>query len=246
MHNTRDPLQRLPFLAEDISNVLEMYFSVWPSHRYHKTVFILCDDYTEIMTKLFLLTCNPDWSEVRGSDNDGRPLFKGFHKVLEETKDAFAKSQPSNVQRLEALHSRVRGRREIRNQFFHSANLLEMTLAPRKCVDGLLDLLEYGRLLFGDKWEELVTERRVMEVYKTLLRIERWSFSEPKILDKLNSILSDWPGRKTYGPLAEKGVQYVQHGEDLYLRLCVDWGGADILDELMGLDAEFESEGLLP
>jgi len=232
-----NPRLRLPQLMEEVTNVLETYYSVWPGNKYHKMVFILCDDCTELVSKLYMLTQNPDWS-----DEQAPRKYKGYHEVLKEVEGSYAKTvSEKELTELKQLHERMRNKHQLRNQFFHSTNVLQLTLEPRSCADGLLDLMYYGSLLFGAEWGRIVEKRRVMRVYEVLLRIEHASFEEPKYLDVLKDLLRRWT-RKGF---ETAGVQQVQYGEDLYLRLCVEWGGTDFLDEVMGIEAVIEDEGLV-
>ena len=58
---------------------VEIYYTGKQGGQYLKTAFILCDDYTELTSKLFLLNKNLSWSDTNQS---GR--FKNYHNVLDE------------------------------------------------------------------------------------------------------------------------------------------------------------------
>lgn len=53
---------------------------------------------------------------------------------------------------------------------------------------------------------------------------------------RLDEILKKWPGREhEKTTIAKKGVQYAGFAEDLHLRMCVEWGGHDLLLKLRAL-----------
>ena len=47
----------------------------------------------------------------------------------------------------------MKQRRELHNDFFHSAKLLTLSVAHRDCVEAFCDLLDYGELLFQTQWK---------------------------------------------------------------------------------------------
>ena len=75
-----------------------------------------------------------------------------------------------------------------------------------------------------------------MNTFCTLLELERGSFDDPTLWCRVDEILKAWPRRgqekKTIG---KKGTQYAEHPEDLHLRMCVDWGGGELLVKLRAL-----------
>ena len=58
-------MSKLPYLVAEINAALEVYLSGRIGQQYNRTAFILCDDGTELASKLFLLTDTPKWSDTR-------------------------------------------------------------------------------------------------------------------------------------------------------------------------------------
>jgi hypothetical protein len=56
-------LSKLPYLIAEINASLEIHISGRTGSN--KIAFILCDDSAELSGKLFLLTDNPGWSDLR-------------------------------------------------------------------------------------------------------------------------------------------------------------------------------------
>jgi len=131
---------------------LEIYYSGRTGGQYLKTALILCDDYTELTSKLFLLTDNPGWS-----DEKSQHKFKNYHDIQGDVQAVFKTKRAGELAQAERLHGAMKARRERRNQFFHSTHLLDLTVNRRECVEGFCDLMESGRLLFGADWDSEVS-----------------------------------------------------------------------------------------
>lgn len=56
---------KLPYLIDEICAAVEIYFTGRAGGQYLRTAFILCDNYTELIAKLFLLSDDPKWSEEK-------------------------------------------------------------------------------------------------------------------------------------------------------------------------------------
>jgi hypothetical protein len=230
-----DAMSKLPYLVAEINSALEIYLSGRTGQQYNRTAFILCDDGAELASKLFLLTDNPSWSDVKGN---GR--FKNFKDVTTEVRGTFVAKRAADVPTADQLLKRIEGRRERRNQFFHSTRLLDLNLHPRDCVEAFCDLLDYGRLLFppdpavvGSGWDATVTPERNMETCEVLIRLDRKAYNDPSVGPKVNAILGNWPRN---GPKPRKhGCEVAHHAEDMHLRLAIRNGGTALRDRLRSL-----------
>ena len=222
----------LPYLMEEICSGIEIYYTGRRGGQYLKTAFILCDDYTELTSKLFLLDDNPNWSDTKPNGH-----FKNYHDILQDVQNVIQTNRPADVALLQALHARTQNRRHRRNDFFHSTSLLDLSVTPRVCVESFCDLLDYGELLFGQDWRDALDDTRNLDTFATLLRLERKAFSDPSITPKVDQILAsqqcaNWRWNK---PRPPQGVQLVQSGEDMYLRVSVIYGGQELADQLRAL-----------
>ena len=128
---------KLPYLIDEICAAVEIYFTGRTGGHYLKTAFILCDDYTELTAKLFLLTDDAGWSDKKANDH-----FKNYHDVLGDVEGVFRSRGAANMTALQSLHTRMKGRRKRRNDFFHSPRLPEQSdFAKRKTLLDSLRLL---------------------------------------------------------------------------------------------------------
>lgn len=220
---------QLPYLIDEICAGLEIYYTGRTGGQYLKTTFILCDDYTELTSKLFLLSDDPKWPEKK---TNGR--FKNYPDIQRDVQSVFTKKRKAELARVQELHRAMGRRRDRRNDFFHSTSLLDLSVTQRNCVEAFCDLLDYGELLFGSAWKKELCIARNLETLEILLRLERKSFSDPSITPKVNRILSQWP-RNISGKVDPKGVHLTAYPEDLHLRLCVVCGGKTLKDNLAAL-----------
>lgn len=135
---------------------------------------------------------------------------------------------------------RMEGRRDRRNDIFHSTTLLDLNFHARDCVEAFCDLLDYGKLLFpldpaipGSGWEATVTAAGNMETCEALIRLDRKAYSDPSVGPKVNDVLAKWP-RKGPNP-KKKGCEIASHAEDMHLRLAIRNGGDELRDKLRAL-----------
>ena len=222
----------LPYLMEEICSGIEIYYTGRRGGQYLKTAFILCDDYTELTSKLFLLDDNPNWSDTK---TNGR--FKNYRDILQDVRNVIQTNRPADIPTLQRLQMAMQNRRTRRNDFFHSTNLLDLSVTPRICVESFCDLLDYGELLFGQSWLDAMNDTRNLDTFATLLRLEKKSFSDPSITSKVDNIFAEqqcanWRWVK---PKAPQGIQLVQNGEDMHLRVSVIFGGQDLAKKLKNL-----------
>lgn len=126
------------------------------------------------------------------------------------------------------LHERMEQRRKRRNDFFHSTHLLDVNITQHDCVEALCDLLEYGELLFRERWyREAAIEP--LGTLAVMLRIERKGFGgDPSVVFKMNDILRGMK-RNRQGSVDENGAHITVYGEDFYIRMCAMYGSSEDL-----------------
>jgi hypothetical protein len=202
-------VSRLNHLADEICAGAEVYFTGRQGGQYLKTAFILCDDYTELGSKLFLIERTQGWSDISG----GR--FKSYHRVMQDVVNACAD--------VKDLCERMKERRDRRNGFFHSAQLLDLSVTTRMCVEAFCDLFDYCELLFDDQWRVAVSGARNLETLAILFQLESLAFSDPNMNRRIGEVIENWP--RNAKSKKQTGVHIAQYPEDLHLRLCVISGG---------------------
>jgi hypothetical protein len=221
-------MSKLPYLVSEINAALEIYLSGRVGQQYNRTAFILCDDCAELTSKLFLLTDNPKWSDIKA---DGR--YKNFRDFSGDVRAIFVVKHAKDYEKVDSVLMKIESRRERRNKFFHSTDLLDLTLQPRDCVESFCDLLDYGKLLFPGRWEIEVAAAGNMETCEALIRLDRKTYGDPSVGPKVNDILAKWP-RKGPKP-KKKGCEVAHHAEDMHLRLAIRNGGDELRDKLRAL-----------
>lgn len=221
-------ISQLIYLADEVCSGVEIFYSGRTGGQSLKSAFILCDDYTELASKLFLLWDEPSWSEE--SANGG---FKNYHQVLGDVCNALNSKRPADSLAVEEVTERMKSRRVRRNGFFHSARLLDLNVTERMCLEAFVDLLDYVQLLFGNNWTQAASGARSLDTYNALLRIDYRSLAEPQLQRGLVKLLAGFPRNESSG--RKYGIQLAIHPNDLHLRLCVLNGGSDFLDQLNSL-----------
>ena len=103
-------MAELPYLITEICAALEIYYSGRTGGQYLKTAFILCDDYTELTSKLFLLKDSPKWSDKKNEDK-----FKNYHDIQRDVQAVFKAKRPGELTQVERLHDAMKGRHSRRN-----------------------------------------------------------------------------------------------------------------------------------
>jgi hypothetical protein len=214
-------------LAEEICAGAEIYYTGRTGGQYFKTAFILCDDYTELASKLYLVTSNPDWSEKH---QNGR--WKAYRDVLADALELYTHGDSDDVSRVAELQAGMAQRRERRNGFFHSAHLLDLSLTFRACIEAYCDLFEYCGLLFSD-WDRAMASVRNLETLSVLFQLEHCALSDPSVNGRINEVIGEWSRNRA--STKGTGVQESQFPEDLHLRMCVISGSAELRDRLQSV-----------
>jgi len=221
-------MDALPYLLDEICAGVEVYFTGRTGGQYLKTAFILCDDYSELTAKLFLLNDNNDWKDTKPGGG-----FKNYHKIQNDVEAVFRAKRIADLPQLTPLQTHMRVRRERRNDFFHSTHLLDLNVTLRMCVEAFCDLFSYGELLHGTDWQCRTAEARNLETLVILLKLEKKSFTDPSVWPKVDAIIKNWPRNITNS--ARKGVHLTVHPEDMHLRLTVIHGHKELRDKLAAL-----------
>lgn len=252
---------QLRSLVREICAGVEIYFTGRQGGEYLKAAFILCDDYTELMNKVYLTGHNPRWSGNRntsakryeeaqkrildaakakgdlnpddvalvekGVEGDG---FKTYDEVMEEVKEVFKqKRSKDDLPKLLALQKDMKARRRRRNEFFHSAGLLELNVNKQDCPEAFCDLLDYGILLFGKEWTQELEAVGNLPTLEVLLRIEKRDSNIPGLMFQAHKIIGEWP---CSGKARARGTHVAEYPHDIHLRLCVVNGGPELRDKL--------------
>lgn len=220
--------QSLTYLMDELCAGVEIYYTGRTGGQYLKTAFILCDDYTELVSKFFLITDNCSWTDTKPNGH-----FKNYHDVMRDVESVVSSKIPAQLPRVKELQAAMTKRRDRRNDFFHSTKLLDLSVTPRNCVEALCNLLEYGEILFGADWSAVSHTTRNLATLEVMLQLEERAFSDPSITPKMNKILQDWP--RNIQNNKKKGAHVAEYPEDLHFRLCVTCGGKDLRDKLKAL-----------
>ncbi len=213
-------MSRLQHLADEICAGAEVYFTGREGGQYLKTAFILCDDYTELASKLFLLERTTEWQDTKSNGN-----FKSYHQVLKDVESACPTASE--------LCAQMRERRERRNAFFHSAQLLDLSITSRMCVEAFCDLFSYCELLFETAWTDSVAAARNLEILELLFRLECRAYSDPQLVPKVAEVIRSVP--RNNSSTSRTGIQVAVFPADLHLRLSVIHGGSALRDALAAL-----------
>lgn len=215
----------LIYLVDEMCTGVEIYFTGRQGGQYLKAGFLLCDDYVELCSKLYLTENVQGWSDKRPKSS-----FKTFTEVLNEVGTHIAQNNPANTQVVNEIQERMKERRKRRNDFFHTTSLLDLNVSARNCVESFCDLFDYGESIFPNDWVNTIRGTRNLETLETLLRLEKKAFSDPNITTQVNDILLRWPKNKK--TIRARGEHIATHPEDLHLRLCIVCGGQALRDKL--------------
>lgn len=192
-----------------------------------KSAYVLCDDYSELASKLYLKTEDPTWSDAHSG---GR--FKNYHRVMKDTRDQYALSQDASA--LDVIQTRMKERRDRRNEFFHSTSLLDLSVNQTTVAQAFVDLLDYGELLFGTTWQASIENApRGMRTLEVLARLDLRAVSDPAVPAKVYKVLREQKRNSTKVPA--KGAHVAEHPADVHTILSVTWGGEGLYEALRDL-----------
>lgn len=220
--------QALTYLMDEICAGVEIYYTGRTGGQYLKTAFILCDDYSELVSKFFLLTDNDTWTDTKPGGH-----FKNYHNIAHDVEEIIRMKTPTRLPRIKELQDAMTKRRDRRNDFFHSTKLLDLNVTQRNCVEAFCDLLEYGEILLGSDWRTATDITRNLATLEIILQLERRAFADPSITPKMNKVLQDWP--RNIQNSKKKGSHVAEYPEDLHFRLCITCGGKTLRDKLKAL-----------
>lgn len=125
--------QSLTYLMDELCAGVEIYYTGRTGGQYLKTAFILCDDHSELVSKLFLLTDNPQWTDKKPNNQ-----FKNYHDVMQDVQAVVTAKMAVYLQKVNDLQEAMTNRHKRRNDFFHSAGLLDLSVTSRNCVEAAL------------------------------------------------------------------------------------------------------------
>ncbi len=261
-------MSQLTYLMREICAGIEIFYSSRTGGQFWKTAFILCDNYTELASKLFLTTNDSKWSDTRDREakkfekaqkavdaalkadtppkkedlerltkGAGKDNFKNYHDVLKDVHDVFDAKHKAELPFLDSLHVNMKARRDLRNDFFHSAKLLNLSIAQRDCVEAFCDLLDYGKLLFPTAWDTALSSERTLDTLEILLHLDRKCYSNPSITAKVSEVLKSCPRYRLSSKksIPKNGVQVAEYPEDLHLMLSIIDGGQELRAKLAAL-----------
>ena len=225
-------MPELVYLVDEIGSGMEIYFSSRLVGRYDKTAFILCDDYVELLSKLWLVENVTDWKDTRENGS-----YKNFPQILGEVgKHKRDHCHTDEHRRIVELTNQMKKRRSRRNDFFHSPSLLDLNVRKRGCVEAFCDLTEFGELLFGDDWRREIKSNTKADILCTLFQLEKMAIANSTIEHSINEIFENLPRRRQdLRTIPKRGTQYANYQDDLYLRLCLDWNGDELRNTLKAL-----------
>lgn len=222
----------LQHLMPEIENGLEILFTGKSAGQYWKTAFVLCDNYSELTAKLFLTTKITGWTDTKPN---GR--FKNYHDILNDVEAAApVTAVPATLAGVQALHADLKARRQQRNDFFHSANLLRLNVHFLDTLKAFCGLLEYGKFLFGTNWDNAVNSRPALTNLVLLVRIEHKTLTaDYSVQHKLDEIFRKWGRIKDKATVPVKGAYLTEFPEDVHRRMVIINGGVRLAAELQRL-----------
>jgi hypothetical protein len=195
----------------------------------------LCDNYSELAAKLFLSTKVPGWSDqkARGAGT----TFKNYHDILADVEAAASITGVAvTLASVQTLHFELKARRQQRNDFFHSANLLKLNVHFLDTLKAFCGLLDYGRLLFGADWDNEVNARPSLCNLVLLVRVEHKALTaDYSVQHKLDEIFRKWGRIKDKVTVPLKGAYLTEFPEDVHRRIVIINGGVKLAMELQKL-----------
>ncbi len=225
----------LQYLMPEIENGLEILFTGKSAGQYWKTAFILCDNYTELTAKLFVSTKIRGWTDQKPAGN--RTTFKNYHDILADVEAAAPiAGTPATLAAVKALNVDLKARRQQRNDFFHSANLLKLNVHLLDTLKAFCGLLDYGKHLFGADWDTAINGRPALCNLVLLVRVEHKALTaDYTVQHKLEDIFRKWGRIKDKATVPTRGAYLTEFPEDVHRRMVIINGGPKLAAELQKL-----------
>lgn len=211
---------KLRHLVAEVDAAIDIYLAGRTGQQFNRVAYILADDCCELASKLYLLTRDPNWSDQTANG------FRTFKAVTQQVRNAFPAAN--------GILDRIVARRDRRNGFFHSAHLLDLNLHARDVKEALLDVLDYGEMLFGANWNEHVAATGSLETTQLLLRLDCLAHTDPRIPGKVSAVFANLKGGGKAAAKA-KGCEIAHHPDDHHLRLAIRNGGPELRAKLAAL-----------
>lgn len=222
----------LQYLMPEIENGLEILFTGKTAGQYWKTAFVLCDNYSELTAKLFLSAKVAGWTDKKANGT-----FKNYHDILSDVLAAPPiASAPATLAAVQALNVELKARRDQRNDFFHSANLLKLNVHFLDTLTAFCGLLDFGKQLFGADWDTATNSRPALQNLVLLVRVEHKALTaDYSVQHKLEEISRKWNRIKDKATVPKKGAYPAEFPEDVHRRMVIINGGQKLATELQRL-----------
>lgn len=171
-----------------------------------RSVYIQVDDICELALKSYLQANVVNWQPVDpGRSTKRHKWYKGFRKVVAETKAEFAENQ-----QVCDLLDRFVGRRDERNHFFHDQNLSGLTVTKEKCFEALCDLYDLLEILFAE-FSDIVEGNLILKTQIAVMRLKERMWEDGYLNSRYHTVLSRWRHSENSKYLPVEGVVLLRH-----------------------------------
>ncbi len=252
-------------LLRDICTGVEIYYTGRTEEEYLKAAFVLCDDYTELTSKLWLLKDNPKWKDTH--EKEAKKLLDARKNVVAMAKgegtatpEEFALvEQGGRIDRFKAYDEVLNDVRAAiekkRAKEVSAIDKLQRSMKERReRRNGFFHSAKLLSLTVG--------KTECVEAFCDLLQYGRLLFGTAwdeelagarnlrtmEILLRLEKKAASTPVLReritkvlsewpanTKGRLPSKGVLVARHPDDLHLRLCLIHGDSELRNKLQAL-----------
>ncbi len=190
-----------------------------------RSAYIQIDDLCELVMKSYLQENINNWSPISHQHN-GRDYFKGFRTITGEIRGQFP-----NDQNLIDLLSRIDGRRDNRNGFFHDQNQAALTVSKVHCLQAFCDLYELMNILFPNAF----TLNATPTLRAQIAAIRACKDCEHDAAKKqiYNEILDNWRSRDGGRSIKAKGELPVKFPNLAYEYCVIHYYSTEFCDALV-------------